>query len=91
MSLTIILSQSYYVIHAASTEQIDKAKEVIKKLTFKYQPDAFENPGEPYNLHLYLSSAQYTYCVLVYGVLHAVAITLKSITHEANSVLSCGC
>jgi ATP-dependent DNA helicase 2 subunit 1 len=29
----------------ASTEQIDKAKEVIKKLTFKYQPDAFENPG----------------------------------------------
>lgn len=30
---------------AASTEQIDKAKEIIKKLTFKYQPDAFENPG----------------------------------------------
>ena len=36
-------------VHAASTEQIDKAKEVIKKLTFKYQPDAFENPGGPYN------------------------------------------
>ena len=38
------------IIHAASAEQIDKAKEVIKKLTFKYQPDAFENPGGPYNI-----------------------------------------
>ena len=30
---------------SANTEQIDKAKEIIKKLTFKYQPDSFENPG----------------------------------------------
>ncbi|CAI8018050.1 X-ray repair cross-complementing protein 5 [Geodia barretti] len=28
----------------ANTEQIDKAKDIIKKLTFKYQPDSFENP-----------------------------------------------
>lgn len=38
----------------ASTEQIDKAKEVIKKLMFEFQSDAFENPGtkslvKPYN------------------------------------------
>ncbi len=30
----------------ADTAQIDKAKEVIKKLTFNFQSDAFENPGE---------------------------------------------
>ena len=30
---------------SANTEQIDKAKDIIKKLTFKYQPDSFENPG----------------------------------------------
>ena len=35
------------ITHTASTEQIDKAKEIMKKLTFKYQPDAFENPGVP--------------------------------------------
>ena len=32
-------------IITATTEQIDKAKEIIKKLTFMYQPDSFENPG----------------------------------------------
>ena len=31
---------------AASTEQIDKAKEIIKKLTFNFQSEAFENPSE---------------------------------------------
>ena len=31
--------------YLASTEQIDKAKEVIKKLTFEFQSDSFENPG----------------------------------------------
>ena len=31
---------------AASIEQIDKAKEIIKKLTFNFQSDAFENPGK---------------------------------------------
>lgn len=30
----------------ASTEQIDKAKEIIKKLTFNFQSEAFENPSE---------------------------------------------
>ena len=38
----------YHVIityNIASTEQIDKAKEVIKKLTFEFQSDSFENPG----------------------------------------------
>jgi len=30
----------------ASNEQMDKAKEIIKKLTFNFQSDAFENPGE---------------------------------------------
>ena len=32
-------------IFVATTEQIDKAKEVIKKLTFEFQSDSFENPG----------------------------------------------
>ena len=38
----------YHVVNihdVASTEQIDKAKEVIKKLTFEFQSDSFENPG----------------------------------------------
>jgi len=29
----------------ASEEQIDKAKEIIKKLTFNFRSDDFENPG----------------------------------------------
>eukprot|EP00117_Sycon_ciliatum_P030500 scpid60044/ scgid24025/ X-ray repair cross-complementing protein 5; 5&apos; ATP-dependent DNA helicase 2 subunit 1; ATP-dependent DNA helicase II 70 kDa subunit; DNA repair protein XRCC6; Ku autoantigen protein p70 homolog len=29
----------------ANRDQIEKAKEVIKKLSFKYQPENFENPG----------------------------------------------
>ena len=34
------------VYYSASTEQIDKAKEIIKKLTFNFQSEAFENPCE---------------------------------------------
>ena len=30
---------------AASVEQINKAKDIIKKLTFKFESEAFENPG----------------------------------------------
>ena len=32
-------------VHAAETAEIDKAKEIIKKMTFNYQSDSFENPG----------------------------------------------
>lgn len=42
------VSMIYHVVNihdVASTEQIDKAKEVIKKLTFEFQSDSFENPG----------------------------------------------
>ena len=38
-------------LHVATTEQIDKAKEVIKKLTFEFQSDSFENPGNQ-NTHV---------------------------------------
>ena len=41
-------SASTLPIHTATEEQIDKAKEIIKKLTFKFQSDAFENPGTLY-------------------------------------------
>ena len=41
---TPLLPLSFSV--SATAEQIDKAKEVVKKLTFNYQSDAFENPGE---------------------------------------------
>ena len=36
----------YSFYYSASTEQIDKAKEIIKKLTFNFQSEAFENPSE---------------------------------------------
>lgn len=36
------------VSYVATTEQIDKAKDVIKKLTFEFQSDSFENPGITY-------------------------------------------
>ena len=29
-----------------SDEQVDKAKEIIRKLSFKFQSDSFENPGK---------------------------------------------
>ena len=32
----------------AESEEIAKAKEIIKKMTFNYQPDTFENPGRAY-------------------------------------------
>ena len=35
----------------ATTEQIDKAKDVIKKLTFEFQSDSFENPGIAYKIN----------------------------------------
>ena len=30
---------------SANTDQVDKAKEMIKKLQFSYKPEAFENPS----------------------------------------------
>ena len=36
---------NYSASCVAKTEQIDKAKDVIKKLTFEFQSDSFENPG----------------------------------------------
>ena len=36
----------YSFYHSASAEQTDKAKEIIKKLTFNFQSEAFENPSE---------------------------------------------
>ena len=36
---------NYSGSYVATTEQIDKAKDVIKKLTFEFQSESFENPG----------------------------------------------
>ena len=36
----------FFLTKSASAEQIDKAKEIIKKLTFNFQSEAFENPSE---------------------------------------------
>ena len=30
---------------AANTEQIEKAKELVRKIQFAYEPDKFENPA----------------------------------------------
>jgi hypothetical protein len=38
------LIDSLYIYLAASQEQIDKAKEIVKKLRFNYTPERFENP-----------------------------------------------
>ena len=39
-----------YITVEASHEQIDKAKEIVKKLTFNFQSESFENPGSPQSL-----------------------------------------
>lgn len=32
-------------VSAAQSELVDKAKEIVKKLTFSFESDSFENPG----------------------------------------------
>ena len=36
----------FIIIYTAPPEMVDKAKEIVKKLTFGFESDAFENPGE---------------------------------------------
>ena len=38
-----VISASLHAL--ANLTQVDKAKEIVKKLTFTFKPDAFENPG----------------------------------------------
>ena len=35
-----------FSLPSANNEQIDKAKEIVKKLMFKFQSESFENPGK---------------------------------------------
>ena len=49
-------TKKYCFCFIATTQQIDKAKEVIKKLTFEFQSESFENPGI---LHLSISMCVY--------------------------------
>ena len=44
--LSVLIVLVLLLLESASVKQIDKAKEVIKKLTFNFQSDAFENPSE---------------------------------------------
>ena len=43
-SMHVLHSKSLYLF-SAEPAHIDKAKEIVKKMTFNYQSDAFENPG----------------------------------------------
>ena len=42
------------LLFTASDVHVDKAKEVIKKLMFTYNPESFENPSEWSSLAVYL-------------------------------------
>ena len=44
--LSVLIVLVLLLLESASVEQIDKAKDIIKKLTFNFQSDAFENPSE---------------------------------------------
>ena len=44
--LFFFLAIVFFFFFLATVEQVEKAKEVIKKLTFKFSSDNFENPGE---------------------------------------------
>ena len=40
-------------VHAATSEQISKAKEVIKKLTLGFSSSQFENPCKLHAMYIY--------------------------------------
>ena len=44
--LSVLIVLVLLLLESASVEQIDKAKDIIMKLTFNFQSDAFENPSE---------------------------------------------
>ena len=64
---------------SATNEQVDKAKEIIKKLTFHFQSEAFENPGWLGRGGVY--SHSHTYIVLQkhYRTLEAIALSHESV------------
>ena len=41
-------------MYIATTQQVDKAKEVIRKLTFDFQSESFENPGMYVCMYVYI-------------------------------------
>ena len=50
-----------FSLPSANNEQIDKAKEIVKKLMFKFRSESFENPGKiTSSLHHVKSIATYT-------------------------------
>ena len=42
---------------------VDKAKEIVKKLTFSYESDSFENPGKRHNLSMNNVCTTYMYVI----------------------------
>ena len=40
-----IVEFAYVHMYVASDSEVDKAKEIVSKLSFKFSPESFENPG----------------------------------------------
>ena len=83
----------------AESAEIAKAKEIIKKMTFNYQPDTFENPGRGHStVHYQLCPGCKDACVSVINQDQcAICITgdyqCKPFTHSTpgTKFLNCKC
>ena len=58
------------VLFVVTTEQIDKAKEVIKKLKFEFQSEDFENPGNVKYNNAHCTSSNMHFIVHILQTLH---------------------